>query len=135
MTTQQALDKNLGFLARVEHPGFQPKLCAQESISPQGNTYLWVWGGVPLISDYTGELPSPQAVNKVLKRSPSYSRLTTFLFVCFGRTTRSMWDLISLNRNGTCAPCSGSTESEPLHCQGSTSSSHSNLASNYQKGV
>ena len=37
--------------------------------------------------------------------------LECFAFIYFGRTTRGMWDFISLTRDRTSAPCIGSTES------------------------
>ena len=36
----------------------------------------------------------------------------------FLATPRGMWDFGSLTGELTCAPCSGSTESQPLNCQG-----------------
>ena len=42
-----------------------------------------------------------------------------FLFFKFLATSHGMWDLSSLTRDQTCAPCSGSAESEPLDRQGS----------------
>ena len=43
----------------------------------------------------------------------------SFFFFPFLATPRGMWDLSSPIRDGTCVPCSGSTESQPLDRQGS----------------
>ena len=44
---------------------------------------------------------------------------TLLLFYVLVFWPQGMWDLISLTRDRTCAPCTGSTESYPLDCQGS----------------
>ena len=41
-----------------------------------------------------------------------------FLSFFFFAVLHGVWDLSSLTRDGTCAPCSGSTESQPLDHQG-----------------
>ena len=48
----------------------------------------------------------------------SVSRMNFGKVIFFGHL-RGMWDLSSLTRDQTYAPCSGSTESQPLDLQGS----------------
>lgn len=92
-------------------------------------------GGVPLASNYTGELPSPQAVNKALKGSPSYSRLTTFFCLFWPHHTVAcgiLFPSIGMVHAPSAAEAWSlnhcTAREVPVH-------SHSNLASNYQRRV
>lgn len=67
--------------------------------------------------NYTGELPSPQAVNKALKGSPSYSRLTTFFYLFLAMPHVACGILFPSIGMVHAPSAAGSMESEPLYCQ------------------
>ena len=70
------------------------------------NTAVW----------YAGKLLEEKFLRVLITRKNFFSFL---LFFFFFATLHSMWDLSSLTRDWTRAPCTGSAESEPLDRPGS----------------
>ena len=108
--------------------------CSQ-SVSPvichsgrQGMTFPCkdTWGWHPTASIYVSALQTVQVFLEIclyflVSSFFSSAFIFSFLFVCFSAIPPGMWDLSSPTRDKTCAPYTGSVESQPLHCQESPS--------------
>ena len=65
--------------------------------------------------------PEMGKLSEIIWVGPPCNHKFVFCFQFFG-IPHGMWDLSSLTRDRSPVPCSGSTESEPLDCQGSPAS-------------